>query len=393
MTDFKWVFITPRDVWMFRDNKPFAAGQSFVARSLFPPTPQTVQGFLRTQYLESRGVDFGAYGRGDIANPLVKEAIEQIGRNTSTKDGKPTLGNLRVAGAFIARKTGEKDDKGETIERLFRAPLDVQFKPNDPKSVDDKPTTLGTFRQFSVDKSLGYQTNTFSDWRPLIPPAGSKGTGEKWDEAKGWLTEDAFRAYLVGDIASHHTLIPSSQVYQMEERPGIALETARRTTRDSHFYHAQFVRPNENVGLLVGSTVQIFQKDRGSVMIGGESRFGDFDSTVKAPAGLQDYKTGKLRVVLLTPAYFDGGWGPSNQDWSHWVDGGKLVSAALGKPQLISGWDMVKGEPKPLRHYLPAGSVFYFENANWKDQPFTQTPDNEPDFGAMGYGQVALGTW
>lgn len=375
----QWVFITPQDVWMFRDNKPFAAGQNFVARSMFPPTPQTVQGFLRTQYLESRGVDFAAYGRGEI-----DWANENIGY--TPKNGTPTFGKLKIAGAFIARRKDNKDN-GE-LERLFRPPLDVQFKPESPEN-----RHAGTFRQFKVEDALTYQSNTFPGWRPLVPPADSKGTDGKWEEANGWLTEDAFRAYLTGKIDSQTTLIPNREVYEMEERPGIALETGKRTARDSHFYHAQFVRPREYVGLLVGSTVKIFKEEHGTVMIGGESRFGDFDTKVQQPSSLYTNTTGKLRVVLLTPAYFDEGWQPTKGDWSMWVGGGKLVSAAIGKPQHISGWDVAHNRPKPLRHYLPAGSVFYFENAEWTGEPFTQTPNNEPDFGAMGYGQVALGTW
>lgn len=103
-------------------------------------------------------------------------------------------------------------------------------------------------------------------------------------------------------------------------------------------------------------------------------------------------------MVLLTPTYFDAGWQPKGGDWSKWVGGGRLVSAALGKPQLISGWDVAKNKPKPLRHYLPAGSVFFFEGGQWQGHAFTQSPPNEPDrkepdFGAVGFGQVALGTW
>lgn len=380
-----WVFITPQDVWMFRDNKPFAAGQSFVARSMFPPTPQTVQGFLRTQYLESRNVDFKAYGRGEVDS-----AKQDIGY--TPEKGQPTLGKLRIAGAFIARKTGDN------LERLFRPPLDVQFKPDAPHPDGNKKVTHGTFRQFIVGDVPNYQTNLFEGWRPLIPPIIPDSDDKKWDAPTGWLTEDAFQAYLAGNIASHHTLIPNHEVYVMEERPGIALETARRTTRESHFYHAQFVRPNDNVGLLVGSSIEIFQEAHGSVMIGGESRFGDFDTRVNEPSSLHLHTNGNLRVVLLTPAYFDDGWQPnSGGDWSQWVGGGTLVSAAIGKPQHISGWDVAHNRPKPLRHYLPVGSVFFFENADWQNRPFTQTPTDESQdetyFGAMGYGQVALGTW
>ncbi|MBL8152360.1 MAG: CRISPR-associated protein Cmr3, partial [Blastocatellia bacterium] len=38
------LFIEPSDVWLFRDARPFAAGEQSRATSLFPPTPRTIQG-------------------------------------------------------------------------------------------------------------------------------------------------------------------------------------------------------------------------------------------------------------------------------------------------------------------------------------------------------------
>ncbi|NOG48210.1 MAG: hypothetical protein HND48_01260 [Chloroflexi bacterium] len=76
------------------------------------------------------------------------------------------------------------------------------------------------------------------------------------------------------------------------------------------------------------------------------------------------------------------GW--EADDWCHtWSEGRKL----------ISGWDVARNQPKPLRHYIPAGSVFFFEDAQWKGERFTETPDNEVSFSAIGFGQVALGSW
>jgi CRISPR-associated protein Cmr3 len=100
-----------------------------------------------------------------------------------------------------------------------------------------------------------------------------------------------------------------------------------------------------------------------------------------------------VKIVLLTPAYFSDGWQPERGDWSEWVNGGKLVSVAVGKPHLISGWDVANNQPKPLRHYVPAGSVFFFEDAEVTNKPFTETPRDSLDHGAMGFGAFAVGSW
>lgn len=359
----RWVFITPHDVWMFRDSKPFSAGQSFVARSLFPPTPQTAQGFLRTSYLDSNSIDLVAYGRGQLP-----EVTKVIGDSTH-------LGQLKVSGPFVARQT----ENG--IERIFRAPADLTVKHAD----ENDPTIVSLGRM--TPKQADFQTDTFDAWMPLVSLDGHKPT------EGGWLTESNLTAYLEGKPVPTDAVLSDDQLYTVEERPGVALDTSRRANREGHFYHAQFIRPHDGVGLLVGANMDIFQQDVGSITIGGESRFGDYQKLKQSFKSLHTATSGNLRVVLLTPSYFSGGWEPARHDWSKWVGGGRLVSAALGKPQPISGWDVANNRPKPLRHYLPAGSVFFFEDAEWQGQSFTDTPDNEPPFDAVGFGQVALGTW
>lgn len=172
MNDFKeWVFIRPQDVWMFRDSKPFTAGQAFVARSLFPPTPQTAQGFLRTHYLDVRGVDFGAYGRGEL--PQVNDIIGD----------SQSLGQLRVAGPFVARY------QDEHIERLFSAPLDLTGKREDP---DDEQSEVAQYVGLTPADEAGFQADAFDGWRPLNLGKDDVAAGN------GWLTETDLRAYLAG---------------------------------------------------------------------------------------------------------------------------------------------------------------------------------------------------
>jgi CRISPR/Cas system CMR-associated protein Cmr3 (group 5 of RAMP superfamily) len=52
----------PLDVLLFRGRESMNAGESGVVASLFPPTPETIYGFVRATLLEVLGVDFAAYG-------------------------------------------------------------------------------------------------------------------------------------------------------------------------------------------------------------------------------------------------------------------------------------------------------------------------------------------
>jgi CRISPR-associated protein Cmr3 len=74
-----------------------------------------------------------------------------------------------------------------------------------------------------------------------------------------------------------------------------------------------------------------------------------------------------IRVLLVTPALFANGWYPD------WLTGAKgplagfeLVSAATGRPNTISGWDLQGGSMNATRSAVPAGSVYFFR---LKDNP------------------------
>lgn len=345
----QWAFLRAVDVWMFRDNKPFSAGQNFVARSQFPPHPQVVYGALRSHLLEKDGVDWAAYARGAIVHELA---------------GTPErYGSLRLLEMSVARRT----DAG--VEPLHPVPLDVVTE-------QDRLLTL-------APSDADFESGAFDGWRPL--------TGGQNAAAKpGWLRHGQMHNYLSGQPVDGSVLAPEA-VFQPESRVGLGLDHSRRANAEGLYYRAEFVRPNEDVGLLLRLNAAVFED--GEIMnLGGESRSAVVN-IVKAPPPLPADRTGRLKLVLRTPAYFSGGWQPADGDWSRWVGDGRLVSAAIGKPVAISGWDIARNRPKPLRHYVPAGSVYYFEDATWTQSPLTETAAGENDTAAAGYGLCAAGTW
>jgi CRISPR-associated protein Cmr3 len=42
-------------------------------------------------------------------------------------------------------------------------------------------------------------------------------------------------------------------------------------------------------------------------------------------------------------------------------DGTTVVSACVGKPQFLGGWDSIERRPLPLRPVFPAGSTWFLE--------------------------------
>jgi len=347
----QWIFIQPNDVWMFRDNKPFSAQENFVARGQFPPNPQVMTGAVRT-YVYHRNPH----------HPIV------VGEN---------MDGLTLQGPYMARMNASGK-----LERFFPAPLDLLHDAEN-----------GVFSVLQVSTKADFASNApLNGWRPLQVPARDK-RDFNVKEAEGWLSEAQLTDYLAGKLKTGH-LTASSELFQSEERVGLALDSRRKVNRQGLFYRAQFIRTCDDVGLLVGVSYSSALFDEvGMIGLGGEARFGRYQH-VNEPESLVKADKGNLKIVLLTPAYFRGGWQPESGNWSEWVgDSAKLVSAALGKPQAISGWDMAKQEPKPLRHFVPTGSVFYFENAEWKNKAFSEDANGGAPYSKMGFGTVAVASW
>lgn len=360
----QWIFIQAHDVWMFRDSKPFTAEQAFNAKSQFPPNPQTMQGVIRSHYLEAQGVDWHAYAQGTADASLYKT----VG-SAKTKNGQYTasMGDLHIRGPFVARRLA----KG--VEQVIPAPLDLIYHPTDKK-----------YELLSLTSGKILTSGVSENWRPLYAPTGYKHREDIW------LSQSQFVSYLKGDVPTGD-FITQDALFTYEDRIGLGLDYAKRKNQESLLYRAKFVRPQDEVGVLVHIN-QNFFAGSGYVRIGGESRSGRY-LVVDTFSPPKNITSGNLKVVLMTPAYFSDGWQPQNADWSRWVGQGRLVSAVIGKPLAISGWDVAHNRPKPLRHYVPTGSVYYFEDAEWRNEPFTESPIGEAQFDQMGFGCVAVGTY
>lgn len=369
----EWIFIEAHDVWMFRDAKPFTAGEGFIARSTFPPYPQTVQGAIRSLVIEQSGIS-----HADFRSRADEMLLGKIGAPATTKAGNATLGNFWMKGPYVACRRGEK------IRLLVPTPLDVIRRKDNP----DGPFVL--LRPQPPDFACNVP---FDGWQMLVPP-----DTKEYEPAGGWLRQADFERYLNGQPPKSKHVVKTSDIYELDGRVGLALDYTRRTHRESMFYNIEFARPQRDIGLLVEVPEGLLVESSGFITLGGESRMGRYE-TVDFALPTNTHK-GKIKMVLLTPAYFSGGWQPENGNWSRWVGHeGQLVSMALGRPDLISGWDVVRNQPKPLYHYVPAGSVYYFENATTPTMPFTETvPDasfegNKLDAGRVGFGAFAVGTW
>ena len=346
-----WISIEPLDVLMFRDSRPFTGGESHHARCIFPPLPLAFQGAVRSKYLADKGIDFNTY-KGGKAPERVYKLIGEPGKSDS-------YGKLTIKGPFLFQK-GKK-------EVYFTLPRDIL-----------EPSVM---RPAKVLEEVKTDYKSFKEFYPLLG-----GQGEVKDY---FMTIDGLLSYLEGKekLDEEKDVAKREDIYDREQRTGIKLGT-HRIAEIGMFYIAEFIRLKENIGFLLEvEPEEVIVKEEGVLQLGGESRAVYYRRCKED--GLEELvsekktekikekimKNGKFKIYLATPAIFEtgnhkAGWIP------HFIDKNslyckdseeidrkrfKLVSAAVGKPLGIGGWDLARGCPKPMLKAVPAGSVYFFE--------------------------------
>jgi CRISPR-associated protein Cmr3 len=352
------LFLEALDVWLFRDGRPFDAGRDHRARSLFPPYPSVVLGAVRSHQLTLRGVD--------LTNPTaIRDAVGDA----------EDLRGLRLRGPFLARR------EGGGIHRYLPLPADAvtvdQAKGLVRRAASPRPPDASVITSTPTPMLLGLDDN---------PGKGIE---------SGWLREDRLRDY---SGRAPVAAVPSDDLFVRESRIGIGIDGNRRTARDGAIYEVEFIRPHRDVGLLVEVEGDGYERwpSEGVLRIGGEGRAARItrvEAQVMPWPSAPDPLPRRFRLYVATPAYFDGGWRPTDDWWSDFFDGDiRLVAAAIGRYESVGGRDWTKrgDADRPARRYVPAGSVYYFESDGRARLTVDAISD---DGGDRGFGQILIEGW
>jgi CRISPR-associated protein Cmr3 len=348
-----WLFLEPLDVVLFRDSKPFTAGESFWARSAFPPSPLPFMGALRAKLLVERGVDPEVYRRAVTGRSgELLGLIDQIG-------GPHDYGRLRLTGPFLAQKMGSG------LVPYFPAPLDLRVLEGEP---------AGFLRPRPFPWPL--------TWNP--PTLTPLWTTEAGDEAKGKMMDARnLKTYLEGGPGMP---TDSRELWEGEIRVGIEL-SGRRTAEEGKLYTLEFIRLNSRPTAPLGFLLKVTGleglnlPERGLLALGGESRGAGYE-VVPEEALAEDFRDlirgealkkrlkgqRRFKLYLATPGLFRKGWLPDclqeqNGQYVGQIDSLRirLVAAAVSKAVAVGGWDLVHNRPRLLRRAVPAGSVYFLE--------------------------------
>jgi len=347
-----YFYVEPTDTLFVRGNLAFGdAGEH--GASLMPPPPSLFAGAFRSALL-GRNADemtaFLARGRCDDAH-------------LATCLGTPeNPGEFRITWLSLA---GWK--AGETLpEALTPLPADLLrlesgFAPLKPRPTGDLVASAGDLPMRAT----------------LIAAKQEK------PRSGYYLRQTGLARHLQGQVPDNEAAVEARHLHERDPRLGIGLDAQSRSVQEGLIYTtegyafspasaAEITRPYASTGFLVGiAGADDLLPDTGLLRLGGDGRSARYRRVQFQPPHVEGVPGagGRFRLILQTPALFPQGWlpdGVSREGDEFRLCGSgftaRLACAAVGRREVISGWDLFHWKPKPAQAAVPAGSVYWFDD-------------------------------
>lgn len=414
-----WI-IHPHDPLIFRDGRPFDTTPGARAESLPFPLPSTTTGAVRTRAGQDMGGVFPHDNQklisrlleGQVRGPLLVR-LDTIGTMASLEDSL-----LAPAPADALLMECDPNQPGHA-ERRRLVPLELF------EGTESHPLNADAKRVQHPDWHLVGQPR--NDQRKPLKGAPRFWCWEKFQE---WLIEPSNEPEAV-ELSKLGVFGPTP-----EQRMHVSINATSGTADEGMLFQTnglEFVyrcdtlsaqpAPSpqlstiQHLALLVnveGMDDEQLSIREGYDTLGGERRLVHWQKadTILPPCPTKIAKTiaeqGACRVVLLTPAYFEQGALPK---WLLQERAGirpQLWGMAVQRPQVVSGWDYVKRQPKPSHRLAPAGSVYFLKLAGneaarrqWIQETWMQNVSDDANqdekhpeqWRRDGFGLAVLGTW
>lgn len=351
------------DTLFCKDGKPFSMGEESWADGIFPPPPSVIYGALRSAFFSQNPNEF-------------KNA------NTTIDPTK----NLEINGIYF--------EFGNDI--YFPIPLDVVKKKNNQDDL-----------AFMLNKTESIELSNSPLPNNVLKPSF---IDEVETVEDGLINLSTMQSYLQNKIDSNGMpFLKLSELVQSEPKIGIGRENQTRKSSEGKLYRVGMRRLEEmkkfksqtNKLLILVNFSGLPLCQSGFLKFGAESKiasykkYKDDDFLNINPMSIQDNEKTIFKLYLLTPAIFEQGWKPNLKD-NQILKGLdlELVSASIGKPVYIGGFDMQKKIPKPMRKAVPQGSVYYFRTKKSFPEIFESLSCksiSESDSDKEGYGICLIG--
>jgi CRISPR-associated protein Cmr3 len=383
------IFLEPTESLLFRTGLPFDAGESGYAESIFPPTPETLQGAIRAA----------------IATHWdTTKALEEVFRDQNLVDhigDRNSYGRFRITSMALGRR---KKDKEHEIERLFPPPAHL-LKDEEGTILRLRPQPLDNMQSIMQVKADDGTIKTVPYNMQYLIPDPDRVTKGKLKPITGWLTEESlYQVLQATHDLSKLEIISLQNIFVREPRIGIGMQNTTKTTQEGLLYQVHMIRMCPNYGFVldirlstkpdnndfiddIQTQKELRLPSEGWVTLGGERRAARFEviapSTYEQGITVEGSKKGTL-LYIATPTYFKEGWQPTS-----WPNSINPIAAVVDRYKPIGGWLLSPGNSggtqKLVRRCVPEGSVYFFDQSI--SQPLT-------DFGShIGYGIVYAGEW
>ena len=356
---------------LFRDGKPFgaAAGTETAARSLAVPLPSTLAGFIRTQ------IGLGSTWKWDKDNLEKAHTVPVAG--LLTRNCKIVLPAPRDAVIY--------KDNTQTLQIMRLEPL-LELPKNAGTDLPCKILPLEVTQD--VKPETGY-----SFW-----------------------TQENMTTWLLGKTPE---TLEKIEGLPLETRVHVAIDPKTLASEEGQLFsvgYRSFESKAETGIHTWGIRTRVKLPDKTEISklghLGGERRAvalkeQDIREWWNCPPELKKAisESTHLKLVLATPAIFEHGWKPAwlertdNTNMPKGLFGAdlELVSAAIGRREPVSGWNIRENSAKAVRYMVPAGSVYFFRIQDGKQEKILENwlkpvSDNEQDR-KDGFGLALWGVW
>lgn len=388
--------IEPRDPLIVRDGRPFGPTPGARAVSLAFPFPSTTTGGVRTR------AGLGADGR-------FVETTETINRVKGIGVRGPLLVELDTADtavcwlapapadALLLERENTDGTKTPMCKRLHPLKVEGQVQTNGPvrpQRPDGSPS--------GVLQLVGPQ-----HYDPSKPLTGAPRFWY-WKKLETWLLTPQDQAPVDPVELGHDGP-------QQEQRMHVGIQRDTQTALEGALFQTRGLeftgKHRQRLALAVASDTPFEHFDQGLAPLGGERRLMHwqpladgatdlFAGTCPEKIAAQILEQHACRLVLLTPAYFEQGFYPTTLLGDPVVE--SLHAVAVGRPQVVSGWDFEQQRPKHTRRLAPAGSVYFLKLRKdasreaiqqWIVSIWMQCVSDAPQDQLDGFGLAVLGTW
>jgi len=369
--------ISTTDSWFFKESRPMGAIGTNEMVSVFPPTPYTMSGVIRSMIGENAALNWQDYrqGKNYEFNTLIGDPRKEA-----------DLGKLKLMGLFLAKKNNS----------LLPAPLNLVKETNTEKlhllQISDKTqlTDLG-------ETKLPQLPANIVSAKPL---------------EQHWITLKGMQQILLGKTPEKTELFSLNELVIKDPRLGIAIDNQTRTVKESQLYQTTHIRLQPEISLhqfITGIEPKYLPKNSIENRFGAEGRVANISAEeqsliIKKPVITK--QTQGLSIHFISHAHFEQSWLPNDfkqtrTDTNQTVWQGKInqiditiEACIIGKAIREGGWDIAKHQPKPSPEMIPAGSIWYITTTAPLDKAIDALHQSyigqETQFGR---GLIVCGLW